>query len=164
MDETSLIPDESRALIGELMQEPVTATITARESQRYAMAVDDLNPVYFDEDAAKAAGYRTLVAPPTFVGHVVAATKPQAELRPDGLYQGGPRLGLRVKRVMAGGDQWEFLMPPYVGDVITAETRLHSLDQRDGRSGAFVTTVTQTTFTNQDGELVARLLQTGIAR
>jgi acyl dehydratase len=161
----SLIPESAREQIGQLTQEPVTAQITARDAQRYAMAVDDLNPVYFDEEAARAAGYDGLVAPPTFVGHVVAATRPLTELRPDGLYRGGGnRLDLRVRRVMAGGDEWEFVRPAYVGDVVTAETRLHSLEQREGRTGAFVTTVVQTVFTNQDGELVARLYQTGIAR
>jgi acyl dehydratase len=160
----SLIPDEVRAQIGQLTQPPVTAEITARDSQRYAMAVDDLNPIYFDLDAAIAAGYRTLVAPPTFVGHVVAPTKPLSELRPDGLYRGGRGLNLRVSRVMAGGDSWDFLVPAYVGDRVTAETRLYSVEQHEGRNGPFVTTVVETVFTNQSGEMIARLRQTGIAR
>lgn len=164
MDDASLIPPEAEELIGALLEEPVTAEITLREAQRYALAVDDRNPVYFDVGAAQAAGYRTVIAPPTFVSHLVATTKPLAELRPDGLFAGGRSLGLRVRRVMAGGDQWEFESPPYIGDRITAEARLHSLEQRQGRSGPFVTTVVQTTFTNQRGELVARLLRTGIAR
>ncbi len=161
---SSLIPDETRQQIGQLMQDPVTVEITARESQRYAMAVDDLNPVYFDEDAARAAGYRTIVAPPTFMGHAVAVTKPLSQLREDGIFRGGRHLRLGVARVMAGGDDWEFVRPAYVGDVVTAETRLHSLDEHEGRSGPFVTTVVQTIFTDADGEVVARLRQTGIAR
>ena len=146
------------------MDEPVTAEITARDAQRYAMAVGDMNPVYFDEEAAVRAGYRTLVAPPTFVSHVVAPTKPLAELREDGLYRTGRRLRLAVDRVMAGGDEWEFVRPAYVGDVVTAETRLFSLDEKEGRSGAFVTTVMETVFTGADGEVIARLRRTGIAR
>jgi acyl dehydratase len=54
--------------------------------------------------------------------------------------------------------------PAYVGDVITAETRLASVEQHEGRSGPFVTTVVETVFTNQDGLTVARLRQTAIAR
>jgi acyl dehydratase len=159
-----LIPDEARQQIGELMQDPVTVEITAREAQRYAMAVDDLDPVYFDEDAARRAGHRTIVAPPTFLSHVVAATKPLAQLREDGLYKSGRRLRLGVERIMAGGDAWEFVRPAYVGDVVTAETRLFSLDEHVGRSGPFVTTVVETVFTDAGGDVIARLRQTGIAR
>jgi acyl dehydratase len=161
---TSLITDEVRAQLGQLTQPPVTAQITARDAQRYAMAVDDLNPVYFDEDAAHAAGYRTLVAPPTFVGHVVAATKPLTELREDGLFRGVTRLRLGLPRVMAGGDAWEYLAPAYVGDVVTAESRLASVEQHEGRNGAFVTSVVETVFTDQRGEVIAKLRQTAIAR
>ena len=160
----SLVTDEVRAQIGQLTQEPVTAAITARDAQRYALAVDDLNPVYFDPVAAAAAGYRTLVAPPTFVSHVVAATKPLSELRDDGLFRGGTRLKLGLPRVMAGGDAWDFVGPAYVGDVVTAETRLASVEQHEGRNGPFVTTVVETVFTNQDGDTIARLRQTAIAR
>ena len=160
----SIITDEIRAQIGQLTQPPVSASITARDAQRYAMAVDDLNPVYFDEAAAQAAGYRTLVAPPTFVGHVVAATKPLSELREDGLFRGGSKLKLGLPRVMAGGDAWEYLEPAYVGDTVTAESRLAEITQRDGSKGTFVTSVVETVFTNQDGVVVAKLRQTAIAR
>lgn len=160
----SIITDEIRAQIGQLTQPPVSAQITARDAQRYAMAVDDLNPVYFDEAAAQAAGYRTLVVPPTFVGHVVAATRPLADLRDDGLFRGGSKLKLGLPRVMAGGDAWEYLAPAHVGDVVTAESRLAEITEREGSKGAFVTSVVETVFTNQDGVVVAKLRQTAIAR
>jgi acyl dehydratase len=160
----SIITDEIRAQLGQLTQPPTTATITARDAQRYALAVDDRNPVYFDEAAAQAAGYRTLVAPPTFVGHVVATTKSLADLRDDGLLRGGAKLKLGLPRVMAGGDAWEFLAPAYVGDTVTAESRLAEITQRDGSKGVFVTSVVETVFTNQHGEVVAKLRQTAIAR
>lgn len=160
----SLISDEVRALVGELLEEPATARITARDAQRYALAVDDLNPVYFDLDAARAAGYPTLVAPPTFVSHVVAPTKSLAELREDGIFRGTSRLRLGLPRVMAGGDAWDFVTPAYIDDVITAETRLYSVTEHEGRNGPFVTSVVETTYTNDRGEVVARVRRTGIAR
>ncbi len=160
----SLISAETMALVGELVDEPVTAVITARDAQRYALAVDDLNPIYFDEDAARAAGYRTLVAPPTFVSHVVATTKSLAELRTDGIFRGASRLRLGLPRVMAGGDAWEWEEPAYVGDVVTAESRLYSIEQHEGRNGAFVTSVVETVYTNGDGTVLARVKRTGIAR
>jgi acyl dehydratase len=84
----SLIPPESLALIGEPLGEPSSATITRKDAQRYAKAADDLNPLYFDEDAAKAAGYRTIIAPPTYLTYATARDGTIADLRPDGLYRG----------------------------------------------------------------------------
>lgn len=161
----SLVPDEVRAMVGRPVQEPVSALITERDAQRFAMAVDDLDPVYFSLEAARAAGHPRLVAPPTFVAHVVAATRPLAELRDDGLFRSAGRsLRLGLPRVMAGGDTWEFVSAAYVGDTVTATATLASVEQHEGRSGPFVTTVVETVFTNDGGEVIARLRQTAIAR
>ena len=56
----SLIPEETRARVGELLSDPVTVTIDRRESQRYALAVGDENPIYFDEDGNPLQGYLTM--------------------------------------------------------------------------------------------------------
>ena len=164
MAQESLIPDETRAVIGSVTSGPVSGTITKKEAQRYAYAVDDLNPLYFDEDLARANGYKGLLAPPTFVGQVVVQHRPVADLREDGIFRGGARVNLRVKRVMFGGEEWDFVTPAYVGDTITAETRLKSLEEKQGNSGPFVLTTNETTYTNQHGEVVARTRQLSIAR
>ncbi len=160
----SLVPDETRALVGTLVAEPVRAEITAKESQRYAQAVGDLDPVYFDIDAARAAGHPTLVAPPTFVTHAVVVGQALDRIRTDGLFTGAMPMRLRVQRTMFGGEEWDFESPVYVGDTITAETRLASIDEKAGSKGPFVRIVRETTFTNQHGDVVARSRQIGIAR
>ena len=160
----SLIPSETLALVGEPLAEPVTVVIDQREAQRYAHAVGDLNPVYFDEAAAKAAGYRTLVVPPTFVSHAPVPPRPMEALREDGLYLTADRIKLRVDRIMFGGEEWDFVEPVHVGDTITAQARLAALDEKVGSKGPFVRTVRETTYTNQDGQVVARSRQIGIAR
>lgn len=160
----SLIPDETRNRVGQLLAEPVTVTIDRREAQRYAYAVGDENPVYFDENAAKAAGHRTLIAPPTFVTHAIVAPRANADLRVDGLWKDGGRVQLDVERIMFGGEEWEFTEPVCVGDEITAETRLADVDQKEGSKGPFVRVVRETTFTRADGTIVARSRQIGIAR
>ncbi|MGI8927641.1 MAG: FAS1-like dehydratase domain-containing protein [Tepidiformaceae bacterium] len=160
-----LIPPETLGMVGELLGEPVSAMVTAKDAQRYAQAAGDLNPIYFDEAAAKAAGYRGLVAPPTFAGYVVVQGQPLEALREDGLFRSGARnLALRVKRNMFGGEEWDFIAPVCVGDTITAESRLKALEEKQGGSGAFVLTTRETTYTNQFGEVVARARQIGIAR
>jgi acyl dehydratase len=163
----SLIPDETRALVGERLSDPVTRLITLDAGQRYACAADDLNPIYFDEAAAQAAGYRTCVIPPTFLGWAMGGFRPLTALRPDGLYGAAGdarRIKLNVQRSMAAGDEWDFLAPIYGGDTITAETRLKSLVEKDGSSGPFVLQTTETTYTNQHGEVVARSRSSGFNR
>ena len=168
MPETeSLIPDETRALIGQRLSEPIAKKITSDAAQRFAYAADDLNPIYFDDAAAKAAGYRACVVPPTYLGWAIGPFRPLTALRLDGLYGASGdarRITLNVKRTMAGGDEWDFLAPIYGGDTITAETRLKSLDEKTGGSGPFVLQTTETTYTNQHGDVVARARGTGIAR
>lgn len=161
---SSLIPDETRARVGGLLADPVTVTIDRRESQRYAMAVGDENPVYFDETAAQAAGHRTIIAPPTFITHAIVPPRPNDDLREDGLWRDGGGVRLEVKRMMFGGEEWDFLEPVCVDDSITAETRLADVDEKSGSKGPFVRVVRETTFTNQSGTVVARSRQIGIAR
>lgn len=162
----SLVPPETRALIGQRLSEPVSGTLTAKHVAQYAHAVGDLNPLYFDEEAAKAAGYRTCIAPPTLISHVVVSSRPLGDLREDGIPKGGGgrRVTLNVKRVMFGGEEWEFLAPACVGDTITAETRLKDLEEKSGSSGPFVLQTMETTYTNQLGEVVARSQGRSIAR
>lgn len=52
----SLIPPEARALLGQRLGEPVSATIHAEEAERFAHPAGDENPIYFDAAAARAAG------------------------------------------------------------------------------------------------------------
>jgi acyl dehydratase len=161
---SDLAPPQARALVGQVVAGPLRAAITAKESQRYAQAVGDLNPVYFDEDAARAAGYRTLTCPPTFVEHALVVGRSLDELRVDGLFQAddGPDLGLQ--RVMFAGQEWEWLAPVHVGDTITAEQRLAAVEAKAGSKGPFVLVTWEWTYTNQDGDVVARGRQQGISR
>ena len=152
-------------MIGQPLSEPVTGTITARDARRFALAAGDLNPLYFDEAAARDAGYRTTLVPPVFLAWSLTPPRPLEDVRADGLYRGeGKRVTLNVKRVMFGGEEWEFLEPVFAGDTITSVTRLKSLEEKAGGSGPFVLQMTETTYTNQDGAVVARAVGRSIAR
>ena len=71
-----LIPEETRAMIGQLLSQPVSGVITAAAAQRFALAADDRNPLYFDEAAARAAGYRTTLIPPVFLAWSLNPPRP----------------------------------------------------------------------------------------
>ena len=152
-------------MVGQPLGDPVSATITRRESQRYARAVGDLAAVYFDEDAARDAGYDGIVAPPTFVGHATVEGATLEDLREDGLWVDRRRgVRLAVSRTMFGGEEWEFRRPVLIGDTVTAQRRLGAVEEKEGRSGPFVLLHYETTFTNQHDDVVAISRLVGIAR
>jgi acyl dehydratase len=160
-----LIPRETAALVGHPLGAPVSATIHAHEGERYAHAAGDTNPIYFDDAAARAAGYRGRIVPPGFLVWAFEPPRPLEALREDGLPRdAGPPLRLRVSRVLYAGEEWDYRAPVHAGDTVTAETRLASLEEKTGSSGPFVLATTETTYTNQDGEVVAILRGRRIAR
>ena len=54
--EESFITDDARALLGQRLGEPQSSVVSQREMQRYAHAVGDDSPLYFDAAYARAAG------------------------------------------------------------------------------------------------------------
>jgi acyl dehydratase len=166
-DTESLIGDEAWAAIGTELGRAV-GTVVKKEFQRWAAAVGDRNPLYFDEDYALANGYRDVVMPPMYLAHVTGGVVDLDELRPDGipLRSGGSGAVQLPKcpRRMAGGDDITFLEPVYAGDVITSVRTLEGLEEKTGRTGAFVLMHFRTTYTREDGVVVAETASSLIAR
>jgi acyl dehydratase len=162
MSET-LVPPEATAAIGQTVDQRI-GVVYKKEFQRWAAAVGDLNPLYFDEEFARANGFRDVIMPPMFLGQVTNAVVHLSDLRPDGTpNRGSIDLPLPPRR-MAGGEQNEFFGPIYPGDVLTATRTLANLEEKHGRSGAFVLVSWETTYVNQDGETVAVNVASMIAR
>jgi acyl dehydratase len=153
----SLIPPEAKAMIGQEVGRE-TGIVYLKEAQRFAAAVRDLNPLYFDDEVARAHGYKGVIAPPMFLPHVKLGVAHLDRLDKDGIQLGGGGFAvpLRVERRMAGGEEYEFLEPLYPGDEITAETRIRDIQEKQGRSGRFVLVTQETIYTNQEGVVVAK--------
>lgn len=133
--------------------------------QRYATAVGDLNPLYFDREAARRAGHRDVIVPPNFITSCYTGWRPgppQEQMCPDGLdpdFLGFPVAG----RVMGGGQEIEFLKPACAGDEITARRVLADVRERQAKNGELYTFVTmQTRYANQHGETLMVLTDTMI--
>jgi acyl dehydratase len=161
----SLIPPEAHALIGQRLGEPVSTTLHAEDAERFAFAAGDENPIYFDDAAARAAGHRRRVVPPSFLVWALEPPRALEALREDGLWRAtGTPVPLRVARILYGGEEWEYRADVHAGDTVTAETRLAALEEKSGGSGPFVLMTTETTYTNQAGEVVAIVRGRRIAR
>jgi acyl dehydratase len=165
MADECLIPAEARALIGQRLGMPSSGVVFDKEIQRYAYAVGDENPLYFDADYARAAGYEDTIAPPLFFEVPMREAVSLADLRTDGIAKTRQApIPLPVDRVLAGGQEVEFLQPVYPGDTLTAETRLADISEKTGRSGPLVFIVRETIYTNQHGAVVVKSRSTSIVR
>jgi acyl dehydratase len=151
----SLITDEIRAWIGR-QSPPWTIEVTALDVKRFAVATDDRNPFYTDAERAKQSRYGGLIAPPLFYMAPLTDPVPEDELRPDGLpYEGRfPIPPTPLPRLMDGGTDIEFFTPIRVGDTLTARSKIVDIYQKEGRSGPLIFVVRETTYTNQNDEVV----------
>ena len=117
--------------------------------KRFAEAVEDPNPLWNNETAARKTRYGGIIAPPTFL-RSVRLERPQLPF------------DVPFDRLLDGGSQWEYFEPVKVGDRITAVARIVDLSQRAGRLGPMLFTVAEITYTNQFDEVVATQRNTSI--
>ena len=111
----------------------------------FALAIGETNPIHSDEAAAKAAGFRSIVAPPTYAGCLnVMCADPRNTLF--------HRLGVAMERVLHGEQSFTYHKPIVAGDVLTFRSRV--ADIYDKKDGALEFIVNDTVIDNQDGERV----------
>jgi hydroxyacyl-ACP dehydratase HTD2-like protein with hotdog domain len=140
--------------------------ISRTDIQRFARAIGETDPVYFDIVAAREAGYPDLLAPLYFpyiirshASHLVSAN----QLEPDGSASVDVP-PLPTDRAMAGETVIDFGAAIHAGDVITMEKRITDLYEKEGRSGTLVFVTIEFLFTNNRGHQVFRESFTRIYR
>lgn len=132
---------------------PSTTYQVGREKIReYANALGIDNPVHLDVEAARAAGFRDVVAPPMFA--VVYSSPAMAPPMFD------PDVAMNFAAMVHGGQQFEWDEPACSGDEITTTAKCASIEERDGK-GFYVF---ETNSVNQDGAQVVRGTWTLIVR
>jgi acyl dehydratase len=132
-----------RSLIGR-ESEPVVHEVEKGAIRRFAEALGDPNPIYVDEIAARAAGYPSLVAPPTFP---VALTTNERFRH---------SLDLGTRSILHGEQQFEFTRPVVAGDRITVKSKVADVQERAGASGPMDVIVLEDEGRDDKGELVFR--------
>jgi acyl dehydratase len=150
----------------------VLGEIRALDFQRYAVVVGDLNPIYFNDAAARSAGYPGIIAPPNFLTSIIewGLGPLESEMREDGNHRDGmaqkligvPPERLQGLRMMGGGNEITYGKPVRPGDIVTVAKRFISAEERQSRMGPLVFFVHESTYTNQHGELLAICRETNI--
>ncbi|MDT5012960.1 MAG: hypothetical protein QOH57_4577 [Mycobacterium sp.] len=165
MTADSLIDPASAATVGTVVA-TATGEVNRRDWQRWASAVGDHNPLWFDPGYARAHGYRDVICPPLFLQYAVLGVSALGDLRPDGS-SGAASGGLafpRAKRRMAGGESTTFHLPAYHRDEVEMVRTVESILEKEGRSGRFVLVTWHGEYRNQNGELLADATMSMIAR
>ncbi|WNC16506.1 MaoC family dehydratase N-terminal domain-containing protein [Brevibacillus brevis] len=106
----------------------------------FAHAIGDDNPLCTDEGFARAHGYASLVAPPTF---------------PTTFRIPNPNVRFELSRVLHGGQEYRYTRPIVAGDVLRCVSRVADVYEREGKQGGKMTfLVTEVRGEDLDGQLV----------
>ena len=131
---------------------PVEYEVGKEKIAEYARAVGEDNPVYFDREQARAAGFRDIPAPPMFaVVYTMGSVGP-------GLFD--PDVGINFAMMVHGGQEFAWGEPVCSGDTISTATTVKDIFEKDGK-GFYVF---ESVSTNQLGQEVVRGTWTNIVR
>ncbi len=118
----------------------------------YARVMGIENPVHFEREAARAAGFRDVVAPPMFC--VVYCSPALGPAMFD------PEVGMNFAAMVHGGQEFEWEEPACSGDEITTSAKCLAIFEKDGK-GFYIF---ETNSVNQDGAQVVKGTWTNIVR
>lgn len=124
-----------------------------REKVReFARAIGESSPLCSDIDAARAAGYSDVVAPPTFAIVISMEAGRQAAFDPD--------LGLDYTRVVHGEQTFEYARPIVAGDELVCTASIHAIREAAGND----ILTTRADITTISGEHVCTTYSVLVAR
>ncbi|HEY6799012.1 MAG TPA: MaoC family dehydratase N-terminal domain-containing protein [Agromyces sp.] len=132
---------------------PTEPYLVGREKVReFSRAVFATNPVNLDPEAARAAGYDDVVAPPTFAVVVQERTLAQLLAEPDS--------GIEFSRVVHGDQRFTSSRPIVAGDLLTASLAVSSVKTL----GAHSMVTAESTITDAAGDHVVTAISTLVVR
>lgn len=139
--------DIDESIIGKVLGH-VKFPVEAGKIQEFAHSLHFTDPIFFDEEAARRAGFPAVPAPPTY--SVVSAHFPS-----EGDENFIEVLGLDLKRILHGEQSWTYHRTPVAGDVLSGETKVKSVSKKPGKRGGEMTfVVMETVLTDTKGEPV----------
>jgi acyl dehydratase len=131
---------------------PAVYAVGREKVREYAHAVGETNPLHLDVEAARAAGYADVVAPPMFaVVYSGPAVAP-------GIFD--PDVGINFATMVHGGQEFEWGKPVVAGDEITTTATVKDISERNGMGFYVFESVSR----NQDGDVVCTGTWTNIVR
>lgn len=126
---------------------PSVLTLERGRLRAFAKAIGETDPIYLDVDAARAAGYPDLPAPPTFLFAAEQDSGTQMAMIEE--------MGVPLGKLLHGEQGFTYHRPACAGDTVTVRSRVSEMYDRKGGALEFV--VTRSEVRNQKDDLVAEL-------
>src|SRR4029453_6082032 len=117
--------------------------------KEFARAIGDLNPFYLDDEVGRAAPFGDIIAPPTFP---ITFRDEKADTR--SLLKD---LRTDISRILHGEQEFEQYKPIRPGDTLLSCARISDIYEKTARSGAMAFVVRETTVTDGDNDVVAKV-------
>ncbi|MEI6136851.1 MAG: MaoC family dehydratase N-terminal domain-containing protein [Chloroflexota bacterium] len=149
----SIVTADMQAMIGREVDEGLSE-VTTTGCRLFARAVGHTDPIFYDDAAARGRGYRGIVAPPGYLGTSVDhPERPSSGTIPTPITE----MHIPYRRILDAGTSYEYLQPVVAGDVIASRSQITRYEERIGSIGPMLITYHQTSYTRQDGTMVARM-------
>ncbi len=145
---------------------PYTFEVEKGKIAEFAMAIyqkenkDQISPLYTDREAAKKAGYKDIIAPPTFQTSFPLWAS-------GGLMPIIQALNINLIRLLHGEEEYNYLGAIHPGDIMTGKSKVVDMydKEKKDKPGKFMEfTVIETEIRNQRGELVIKSRSTLVER
>ena len=121
----------------------------------FAKAIGETRPIYLDEAKARAAGYRSIVAPPTFAYALLADNPGGSAYLTD--------VGIPISNVLHGEQHYTFHAIMCAGDRIRLTRRVAEIYEKKGGALEFVVFESEARFADSN-ELIAKGRQVMVKR
>lgn len=137
--------------------------VTAQDIRRFAQAIGETDPIYFDEAYARTTPAGGLVAPPLFCQTLTFEDLPAERLPADG----SPAeldVPIDARRAVGGKSEYSIQRLVRAGEVVTVVSTLRDVSVKQGSTGELYLIVVETRFLDEAGGPIASELATYIKR
>ncbi len=148
------ITEEMKAQIG-WTSSPWSYEVTRTSVRAFARGVGYTDLVYYDVESARKAGYRDLPAPTTYLGTAIFIPGQSDDFLP---FAPGshPSVDHGLPGLLDGGTETEYFGDICAGDTLTCVNKLDDLFTKESKGlGTMLIMSSESTYTNQDGKVVA---------
>ena len=132
---------------------PYTVTVERGGIKDFARAIGDLNPFYLDDEIGRASEWGDVIAPPTFP---ISFRDESGDLLRD--------IGTDVSRLLHGEQEFEIFHQLRPGETYICRSKIVDQYEKTGKTGPMGFVVRETTVTDKDNEIVAKMRGTTVVR
>jgi acyl dehydratase len=128
---------------------PYVVHVERGKIKEFARAIGDLSPFYLDDEVGRASPWADIIAPPTFPITFRDERADTAAMLKE--------LGTDISRILHGEQEFEHFKPIRPGDTLLCRGRIADIYEKAGRSGPMAFVVRETTITDADNDVVAKV-------